>query len=38
MWLLNLHVNVSVAATNGHWVVDVGGKQPRDNQDARLQA
>jgi len=35
VWLLNLHVNVSVAAKNGNWVVDVSGEQPRDNHDAR---
>jgi tetratricopeptide (TPR) repeat protein len=35
VWLLNLHVNVSVAARNGNWVVDVSGEQPRDNHDAR---
>jgi Flp pilus assembly protein TadD len=35
VWLLNLHVNVNVAAKNGNWVVDVSGRQPRDNGDAR---
>lgn len=33
-WLVNLHVNVVVAARNGLWIVDVSGRQARDDQKA----
>lgn len=35
VWLVNLHVNVVVPASNGHWVVDVSGQEMPDNQRAR---
>jgi Flp pilus assembly protein TadD len=35
VWLVNLHVNVVIPATNGHWVVDVSGQEMTDNQRAR---
>lgn len=35
VWLVNLHVNVVVPATNGHWVVDVSGQEMTDNRRAR---
>lgn len=35
VWLVNLHVNVVVPTTNGHWVVDVSGQEMTDNRRAR---
>ncbi len=35
VWLVNLHVNVVIPASHGHWVVDVSGQEMPDNQRAR---